>query len=134
MTAENDRDTAAAKAEPIDRGLLLRHVEGDLQLLDEIASLFFTDYPRRLSELHEAIARHDSEAVFAAAHSIKGSVASLAAQPSYEAAQRLEQMGRSGDLRGVGGACARLQAEVERLKTALTTLRDNASNDRGTDA
>ncbi|MGD0945864.1 MAG: Hpt domain-containing protein [Candidatus Binatia bacterium] len=115
-------ERAPAKYDPIDRVRLLTQIEGDVDLLREIASLFFADYPRRLGELKDAVTRGDSEAVSSAAHSIKGSVASLAAQPCYEAAQRLELMGSSGDLTGADGACAALEAEVERLKTALTTF------------
>jgi HPt (histidine-containing phosphotransfer) domain-containing protein len=115
-------ERATAKYDPIDRVRLLAQIEGDVDLLREIASLFFADYPRRLRELKDAVARGDSNGVSSAAHSIKGSVASLAAQPCYEAAQRLEQMGSSGHLTGAGAACAALEAEVERLKTALTTF------------
>jgi HPt (histidine-containing phosphotransfer) domain-containing protein len=115
-------ERATAKYDPIDRVRLLAQIEGDVDLLREIASLFFADYPRRLGELKDAVARGDSNGVSSAAHSIKGSVASLAARPCYEAAQRLEQMGSSGDLTGVGAACAALEAEVERLKVALRTF------------
>jgi len=115
-------ERATAKYEPIDRVRLLKQIEGDVDLLREIVSLFLADYPRRLGELKDAVTRGDSKAVSSAAHSIKGSVASLAARPCYEAAQRLEQMGSSGDLTGVGAACATLEAEVERLKTALRTF------------
>lgn len=115
-------ERATATHDPIDRVRLLTQIEGDVDLLREITSLFFADYPRRLSELKDAVARGDSNGVSSAAHSIKGSVASLAAQPCYEAAQRLELMGSSGDLTGADGACATLEAEVERLKTALATF------------
>jgi len=115
-------ERATATHDPIDRVRLLTQIEGDVDLLREITSLFFADYPRRLSELKDAVARGDSKAVSSAAHSIKGSVASFAAQPCYEAAQRLELMGSSGDLTGADGACAALEAEVKRLKTALATF------------
>jgi two-component system sensor histidine kinase/response regulator len=115
-------DGTTAPQDPIDALRLLRQVEGDLDLLQEIASLFLADYPRRLSELKDAVARGDSDAVLFAAHSIKGSVATLAAQPCYEAAKELEEMGGNGDLTGAAAACAALQAEIERLETALEGL------------
>jgi HPt (histidine-containing phosphotransfer) domain-containing protein len=115
-------ERSTATHDPIDRVRLLTQIEGDVDLLREITSLFFADYPRRLGELKDAVARGDSNGVSSAAHSIKGSVASLAARPCYEAAQRLELMGSSGDLTGADGACAALEAEVERLKAALRTF------------
>jgi HPt (histidine-containing phosphotransfer) domain-containing protein len=121
----HERETA--KHEPIDRVRLFSRIEGDLDLLREIVSLFLADYPRRLGELKDAVTRGDSDAVSSVAHSIKGSVGSLAAQPCYEAAQRLERMGISGDLTAAGAACAALEAEVERLKTALRTFAPSVS-------
>jgi len=112
--------------QPIDRSLLLAQVEGDLELLREITGLFFADYPRRLHALESAVARGDAQGVSLVAHSIKGSVANLAAPPAFRAAERLEQMGRRGDLSGAAAACAALQAEIERLRRALLSVAGEA--------
>jgi hypothetical protein len=50
---------------------------------------------------------------------LKGSVGNFCAQGAFEAAQRLERMGKSGDLSEVETAWRALQCEMERLNPAL---------------
>ena len=52
-------------------------------------------------------------------------MACLAARPAVEAAQRLETMGREGDLSGADAAWQVLEQEMERLLPALETYAKN---------
>ena len=82
----------------LNRPLALSRVGGDTELLREIAVMFIDDCPRALAELREALANSDAPKLENAAHALKGSVANFGAQTAVEAAFRLEQMGRSGQL------------------------------------
>jgi hypothetical protein len=53
---------------------------------------------------------------------LKSSVANFAARGTFDAALKLEMMGRQGDLRYAEEACTALEEEIERLKPALETL------------
>ncbi len=106
----------------IDEAALLERFEGDRDLLREIVQLFFDDCPRRLADIHNALAGGNREALERAAHSIKGSVGNFAAPAAMEAALRLEMIGRSGDLSGAADACARLEQEIDQLKSALAAF------------
>ena len=54
-----------------------------------------------------------------AAHKMKGSVANFAAPATYDAALRLEMMGRSGDLDQAPEALRQLELAVEELRPLL---------------
>jgi CheY-like chemotaxis protein/HPt (histidine-containing phosphotransfer) domain-containing protein len=97
-------------------------MDGDAELLAEIAGLFVTDSSRLLSEIRAAIARQDHHDLERAAHALKGATANFAAQPAVDAALKLEQMGRAGDLAQVEEAFAALEAEIARLVPSLVAL------------
>ena len=84
--------------EPIDTASALARVEGDVELLKELVALFLTDLPEMLTSLREAVTAGDANAIERAAHRLKGSVGNFAAQPAFEAALKLEVLGRDGRL------------------------------------
>ena len=106
----------------IDTASLLARVDGDMKLLKELVELFQRDLPKLFSELQDAVTRRDAKALESAAHALKGSVGNFAARPAVEAALRLEQMGRRGDLTEAESAFQALAQEIERLKPALVDL------------
>jgi HPt (histidine-containing phosphotransfer) domain-containing protein len=55
-------------------------------------------------------------------HALKGSLGSLSATAAFEAAQKLEEMGKSGDLSHAAGALAVLEQEVDRFQAELAKL------------
>ncbi len=103
----------------------LEIVAGDMELLKEIASLFIDDYSAQLEEISEGIAQGNSEAINRAAHSLKGSVANFAAKEVYEAANRLEVLGKDEKLAEAPEAFSELKTRLEELVTALNGLRGN---------
>jgi CheY-like chemotaxis protein/HPt (histidine-containing phosphotransfer) domain-containing protein len=109
--------------EVIDRAEALARMDGDEELLGEIVELFFDDCPRMLSEVHKAVAGRDSQTLERAAHTLKGSVGNFAARPAFEAALKLEMIGREGSLAHAEEAYAALEKEIERLQPALAGLR-----------
>jgi CheY-like chemotaxis protein len=113
----------ASAAQVFDPAAALGQVGGDASLLREIVDLFIADCPRLLREIHEAIARQDAVRLKTAAHSLKGATVNFAAPAAFEAAQKLEALGRTGSLAGAAAAAAHLEQELDRLKTALATLR-----------
>jgi PAS domain S-box-containing protein len=108
----------------IDHAALLAGVDGDRGLLLELVRLFLADCPQGLAEIREAIHRGDPGALGKAAHALKGSIGNFAARNAFAAAQRLEIMGRDGNLENAGKALATLESELARLTEELgkTTL------------
>jgi len=106
----------------LDAALALERLGGDQTLLSEIAGMFLEDYPRQLAAIREAVRSRDAQALHHAAHALKGSV-SYCALAVVDAARRLEQMGRRGELGNVDDAFANLEAELARLEPDLAALR-----------
>jgi two-component system, sensor histidine kinase and response regulator len=116
----------------VDGAALLAGIDGDRRLLRELVRLFLADCPQRLAELKAAIRRGDAGAIGRAAHTLKGSVGNFAAQKAFAACQRLEKIGRDGDLGNAGQAWVTLESEVAFLSDELRRLTKNSSIRRKT--
>jgi PAS domain S-box-containing protein len=106
----------------LDRRKALARVAGDRELLRELVQLFLDDCPRLLADIHEAIAGADAAKLQLAAHTLKGSVSNFAAPATHAAAQRLESLAEQRNLTDAPAAAASLEAELDRLRPALTAL------------
>lgn len=109
-------------AEVVDRSELWSRVDGNARLLKKIIGLFFENYPKLLSEIQRAVAGGDPQALGKAAHTLKGEVGNFTAKNAFEAALRLEKMGRQGDLSLGQEAASELEHEISLLRIALTEL------------
>jgi len=125
---EGEGDMVVSRAggdtgEPIiDREAALERVDGDTALLSEIVDLFLSDVDALTDDIRQAVTAADASRIMRSAHRLKGSVATLAARRATEAALRLENIGRSGDVNDAASAFAALEAEVVRLPQALKAL------------
>jgi HPt (histidine-containing phosphotransfer) domain-containing protein len=99
-------------------------VGGD-DVLRLVAEVFPEECERQMGMIRQARAEGNPEGVERAAHALKGSISVFAAEGAYEAAQRLEAMGREGDLAAFDETWHALQAEVEKLKATLDALLRN---------
>jgi PAS domain S-box-containing protein len=116
-------DMNASSAElNFDPGVALKRVDGDRELLREVAGLFFEDTPRLLTEVRNAVQRGDANALARSAHTLKGSVSNFGARTASEAAASLEQMGRNGDFATASDVFARLEQQIQLLMPALENL------------
>lgn len=107
-----------------DPNIVLKRVDGDRELLREVASLFFEDTPRLLSDIRNAILCGDSKALERSAHTLKGSIANFGLEVASEAAYGLEQMGRNGDFAHTQDILTRLEQQVALLGPALESILD----------
>jgi len=97
----------------------LDRLDGEEDLLLEVASVFLDDCPTTMDEIREALARHDADAVAMTAHRLKGALGTLAAHAAHETATRLEKAARDHDFGSVGNAWKDLQQHVAELLPAL---------------
>ena len=103
----------------MDRDLLMDRFGGDRDLLHELATLYFVEYPKQFEELRSAVAARDLKRVQQAAHKISGTARSFAAAPAAKAAHALEQTREFGDGASISEMASRLAQELRRLQTAL---------------
>jgi HPt (histidine-containing phosphotransfer) domain-containing protein len=76
----------------------------DPQLLKEVIGIFFADCPEKLAELRTAVRARNSSQIASGSHALRGSVSTFGAKTAIEAAQKLESMGRQGQVKGVNEA------------------------------
>ncbi len=118
--AGNKPEQSRAVEQIMDINAAMEQVDGDMDLFREIASLFRDNSPALMGEIREAIGRGDGEALEHAAHTLKGSVGNFAAMVAYDAALRLEMIGRSGDLSEADRALEVLDGALRDLNDALS--------------
>ncbi len=105
----------------------LNRVDGDRELLREMAGVFLDEYPLLLVTMQDALSHGNAQTLTYAVHTLKGSVANFAASNAFEAALKLEKIGRQGNLTQAKSALAELEAELARLAPLLTTLKMEAA-------
>ncbi len=106
----------------IDYEMLLGRVGGDRQLLAELVNIFLDECPKMLGQIQDAIRDGDGEALWKASHTLKGSVGNFAAPAAFEAALRLEKIGRAGVIAEAEAALLELEAELETLRESLLSI------------
>ncbi len=102
-----------------DRAEALSYVGGDADLLDEILAMFLDDGPRLLDEIRAAAERGDAQAMCSQAHAAACVAQNIAAPAFAAAAQKLEELGRSGNLADAGEACEELGRELSHLRIEI---------------
>jgi PAS domain S-box-containing protein len=123
----------AEETPAFDRDGALSRVEGDLDLLKEVAGLFLDELPGMMAPLKDALAKRDAKTLERTAHSLKGSVGSLSAQAAFETALQMEMAGRDSDFAKAEEVLAELERETARLEGALRALLEEGHEnpDRG---
>jgi HPt (histidine-containing phosphotransfer) domain-containing protein len=106
----------------IDQEALLERVAGDADFLATMVDLFVADAPTRLDAIRAGLQQADANVVERAAHSLKGALATMAADSAAADAFRLEQLGRSGTLEGAAEVLESLERQVEAVTVALQQL------------
>ncbi len=115
----------SADKNTLDQAALLERVGGDVDLLVEILSLCAGEFTRMMEELEIAVSLQDAHRIQAAAHTLKGTLGNLIAADAYEAARRLEDMGRKGELDRVEETLRLVQEQVQRVKLAVARVQSD---------
>jgi len=106
-----------------DESAALRRTGGDRQLLKELVTLYRADAPVTLRQIAKALAARNAEALRVAAHTLKGSVATVGGTSARHAAATLEDFGKTGSLDGADSALAVLRVELSKLDQAFVAAR-----------
>jgi len=93
----------------------LSRLDGDRRLLREIIAIIRADAPKSLAKIRKAALAGDADALWRAAHTLKGSLGTIDAPRASGAAEELEHAARAGRV----ADCAALVETVAREMTAL---------------
>jgi CheY-like chemotaxis protein/HPt (histidine-containing phosphotransfer) domain-containing protein len=114
-----DLNRSSCDAETFNLAALRDRVEQDFDLLVEMIELYDSSSPLLLAEVEAAVADRNGQRIARAAHTLKGMFQNLCAAKSAEAAMRLEQSGKGGDLAQADELLVTLKTECDRLKVEL---------------
>jgi two-component system, sensor histidine kinase and response regulator len=110
---------APTSPSPVDLSVTMKAVEGDRVLLAELVSVFAQSYPRRLTDIREAIMVGDAQRTERTAHSLKGEIGLFGATTAYSLAETLETMGREAQLDNAPQILQELGRELEQIASFL---------------
>jgi signal transduction histidine kinase/DNA-binding response OmpR family regulator len=97
----------------------LARVEGDMELFEELITLFREDTPNQMQRLQQALQTNDLALLEQQAHTLKSTAANVGAEALREAALGVEQAARCRDLAAARARYETLLQEFERLQAYL---------------
>jgi HPt (histidine-containing phosphotransfer) domain-containing protein len=106
----------------LDEAALSRAVGGDVELVGELLTLLRPEAAAALGRIEQALSDGDPSGVAAAAHGIKGTLASLHARAAAGTAGELEEMRAVTDLDRWVALLARLRVQMRQVQGELEEL------------
>jgi PAS domain S-box-containing protein len=125
---------AAPAALAIDEAALVAGFGGNRALVSDVIGVFLDDAPAMLTRIAAAADARDAAALGSSAHALKGSVGLFSKGRAYEAARRLEQLGRSGQLGDHDAARLEVETSVTELLGELRQVRARLEEETRSDS
>ncbi len=113
----------------LDRDALIELLDGNPQLIITIVDSFLGDCTDYMEAIRRAVEAENAQALERKAHGLKGAAGSLRADPTCQAAETLEEMGRAEEFSDAEAALESLEDEVERLRSALRALKASCEDE-----
>ena len=115
-------DRSLVELNCFDRKQALARAMNNEELLKKLVITFLANLPLMRDELHTAARDANADALYRAAHKLKGSAATFAAPACAELAKQVEGLARAQNLQGIDVVIGQLDVEIERLMAALREL------------
>lgn len=103
----------------LDMEKVMKSMDGDREIFQEIVELFLSDYPGKLADGRRHIEAGAAAEAREEIHSLKGSLGAFGRTEAFEAAYKLEEICRSGDLTNAMASWAVLDAMLVRVRREL---------------
>jgi signal transduction histidine kinase/DNA-binding response OmpR family regulator len=116
------RPTEAPQRPALDLDQLRENMDDDEEMLQDIVGAFLRDHGNQLRELKQGLASADEKSALRAAHTLKGLLLTLAAQPAADVALEVERALREHDPKRAAAGVPRLEAQLARLLPELQQL------------
>jgi two-component system, sensor histidine kinase and response regulator len=94
---------------------VLERVNGDQKVLRDILEIFLDEYPKFLSQMHQALDGTKPELLQEAARKLESELTYLGAMDIAAAAQRIEEFGRNRNLQDASDALEAFERQLSRL-------------------
>ena len=117
-----DSDHLNSMSGTLDWSKAMKSVEGDRDLLRDVADAFFEECPDLVSRLRTSVEEGDADGLQRAAHMLKSSLRTFGAEKGFELAEKLEEMGQQKQVHEAAPVFTTLQQEVEQVIGQLTAF------------
>lgn len=97
----------------------LEVVAGKRKLLQELVQIFLENLPEYVANIRGGISNRDAGVLERSVHALKGAVANFGARRAYDAAYRLEQLGKQSKMDEAEHAMSVLDKELGTLERSL---------------
>jgi CheY-like chemotaxis protein/HPt (histidine-containing phosphotransfer) domain-containing protein len=124
IVSRGQSKSARARKSVLDRAALLDRVDGDMQLLGEIAKLFMQECGPLMASAREAMNNGNASRFAYDVHTLRGMFRNLSAIAAQEAAGKLEELDLVKDREKVEAAIALLEQEAQAFKAELGGMID----------
>jgi len=118
---------SASSQVPADGAVLAPEIDGDAALASELGQIFLGVASTLLAEIRSAIEQRDVDRLVQAVEKLGRAAAGIEARATVEAADRLARIGRSGEFDPIAEAQAALEAQVAKVRQAVTAATARAS-------
>ncbi|MDR3204669.1 MAG: Hpt domain-containing protein [Deltaproteobacteria bacterium] len=108
----------------VDRDSIRENFMDDEELIFESIDMFFDSSQTRLKALQEAVKERDDNKIMNEAHALKGVVGIFSQGEVFDAAKKIEFIGRNKDLTGVDEALKQFETSLGELIADLKKWRD----------
>jgi len=105
-----------------DRQFLLEQLDGDEEVVKEILNLYLEKTPEQISAVSEAVMKKDASLIRSSAHSLKGSSGNVGAVKLSQTAQKMEMIGKEGDLSQAEGLMKEIEENFRGFRGAILSL------------
>ena len=119
-TATPDAASSAAGRQVINWPEALQSVDGDVELLRIVAAALLSEAAEHESRLSAAVATGDADTVHRLGHLLKGVLGTFGAIDCRALAERLESMGKAGELSGAADCLREFQGQFQQVVRVLT--------------
>ena len=132
LAAELERvvGTGAEREPPLDARALLEEAGDDRDLLMRMIAIYREEAPVVEARLAEAVMQGRAEEINQAAHALKSMIGHWRQGRAYQAAARLEALGRRGDVAASGAVYDELRREMGALEVELQGLSSLTERER----
>jgi len=100
---------------------LLKRLDGDRDLLEEMVESFLDEYPRQVTELEKLIQAGEVEKLKERAHSFKGAISNFGVQKAYDLAFELEKIDSDFDQEKSLHVLQELEKQLQLIKDFFCT-------------
>jgi two-component system sensor histidine kinase/response regulator len=100
----------------------LERLGGDEQLLQDVMEIFLQEIPKQMTNLRQAVAQGNADAIAKTAHRLKGELGYLGISELSQKAGELEEMGRKRNLEHAAGTFAVFETEISAVVASIRSV------------